>query len=301
MIRPVRLMSDTFSTFHPLINFIFYICAIVFGMVFFHPAYLAASLLCAAAYLITLRRGRALRLLAGLIPVFLILTALNPLFNTLGETVLFTCFGRPYTREALFYGAAVAAMFCGMLVWFAAYHDTMTSDKFLYLFGRLAPSVSLILTMVLRFIPNYRRKAAQIEGARRCIGKGAVGGKRVAVENGAATLSALTGWALEGGVITADSMRSRGFGTGSRTAYSTYRFARRDGVLVAVLLALAAVVVICAVRGGTRAAYTPVFFAADLRQPWCGTGVAAYTCFLLLPTLINIVEDIKWHILRSGI
>jgi len=295
-------MRNTFSTYHPLINFIFFICAIVFGMVFIHPAFLAASLLCSAFFLCTIRGRRAGRFLAGLIPVFLVLTILNPLFNTLGETVLFTYFSRPYTLEALCYGAAIAAMFCTMFIWFAAYNDSMTSDKFLYLFGRLAPSMSLILTMVLRLIPNYRRKTIQIEGARRCIGKGMAGGdRRTAVENGATILSSLTGWALEGGIITADSMRCRGFGTGHRTAWSTYRFARRDAILTLLLVLLAAVVILSATHGGTRAAFTPLYDVASLRQPWCAAGSIAYTCFLLIPTVLNIAEDIKWHILRSGI
>lgn len=43
-----------------------------------------------------------------LLPMFLALTVVNPLFNTYGERVLFHVFGRPYTVEALLYGAAIA-------------------------------------------------------------------------------------------------------------------------------------------------------------------------------------------------
>ena len=77
---------------------------------------------------------------------------------------------------------ANAAMFVSVMVWFASYNEIMTSDKFLYIFGRVVPSVSMILTMVLRFVPNYTRKAKQIANARKCIGKaGDEGGKK---ENG---------------------------------------------------------------------------------------------------------------------
>lgn len=36
---------------------------------------------------------------------------INPLFNTQGETLLFFLFGRPYTLEALWYGADLSAIF----------------------------------------------------------------------------------------------------------------------------------------------------------------------------------------------
>ena len=52
-------------------------------------------------------------MLLGLLPMFLILTTINPLFNTYGAHILFSVFGRPYTLEALLYGAAIASVFCG--------------------------------------------------------------------------------------------------------------------------------------------------------------------------------------------
>lgn len=58
-----------------------------------------------------------------------------------------------------------------MMLWFASFHLVMTSDKFTYLFGRAIPALSLVLTMVLRLVPSYRRKADALMTARACIGK----------------------------------------------------------------------------------------------------------------------------------
>ena len=69
-------------------------------------------------------------------------TAVNPLFNTYGATLLFTYFDRPYTLEALYYGAALAAVFVHMLLWFGCYNAVLTSDKFTSLFGNLIPALS---------------------------------------------------------------------------------------------------------------------------------------------------------------
>ena len=112
-------------------------------------------------------------MILGLLPMFLILTAINPLFNTYGAHILFSVFGRPYTLEALLYGAAIASVFVVMMLWFGCYNAVMTSDKFTSLFGNLIPALSLLLVMVLRLIPNFIRKTKQIIGARKSIGKGA--------------------------------------------------------------------------------------------------------------------------------
>ena len=96
----------------------------------------------------------------------------------------------------------------------------MTSDKFTMLFGNLVPALSLLLVMVLRLIPGYFRKMRQITGSRESIGKGSRTDTYAhRLTEGATVLSAMTSWALESGVTTADSMRGRGYGTARRTDF----------------------------------------------------------------------------------
>ena len=213
---------DTFSTYNPIINFTFYIGAVVFGVFFVHPAFLACAVVLSSAYYLSIKGTAGVKFLLCMIPVFIMLSVLNPLVNITGETVMFTwAGGRPYTLEALIYGAALGAMFVSVIIWFATYSIVMTSDKFIYIFGRLIPSLSLILTMVLRLVLDYQRKLHQIAGARSCIGKGTSDGtKKERAESGLTVISALTTWAFEGGITTADSMRSRGYGSGKRTSFS---------------------------------------------------------------------------------
>ena len=85
----------------------------------------------------------------------------------------------------------------------------------------------MLFRSVLRMIPAFTRKARQIILARRAIGKGAEEKLTEKAKNGAAILSALTDWALEGSIITADSMRSRGYGTGKRTNFQIYSMTSR--------------------------------------------------------------------------
>lgn len=283
-----------------MVNFIFYIGALVMGMCFIHPAFLICSFVLSMTYYGTVKRG-AFKYMAGMSGLFAALSIFNPLFNTYGETILFTYLnGRPYTLEALYYGIALAAMFVTIITWFATYHHVMTSDKFLYCFGRFAPSVSLILMMVLRMVPQFQKKSMQIGGARRCIGKSIENGTYYEkAEHGMVIVSALTSWALEGGVILADSMRSRGFGTGIRTSFSIYHMRRTDKRLLVIMSSFILIIIICALQGGMETTYTPQMHVAN--GVWTILGTICYLLFLSIPTAMNIMEELTWRILRSKI
>ncbi len=298
--------TDVFSRAHPAVSFAFFLLVLLLTMVLMHPMYLLLSLLGAAAYLVALRGRQGLRLAAAAIPVFLVLTVLSPLLSPLldpqGGRVLLTVWGGRYiTVELVCYGAALAAMFTAVLLWFFCYSHVMTSDKFTALFAPLLPVVSLMLMMVLRLVPAYGRKARQISAARRCVGLGAGGTKRDRLRGSAATLAALTAWALESGIITADSMRCRGYGAARRTNFRRYRFSLSDGVVLTVLLGLAALVAAGMAAGYTRATYVPAIYLAGSNTPLGAAALIAWGVLLFLPTLLYLWEDLTWRILRSTI
>jgi len=296
------MTKDAFSKYHPLTNFLFFAGAIAFGVLIQHPAYIAAGLLTGSIYYLLLNGRKGIRFFLAMVPLFLLLTFINPLFNTRGDTELFRIFGRRYTWEALLYGAAVAGVFVNMLIWFGCYNKVLTSDKFTSLFGSLIPSISLLLVMVLRMVPNLMRKAAQIAGARRSIGKGIAesASAKEKLLSGGAVLGALTGWALEGGIVTGDSMRSRGYGSAKRTSFMIYRFAGADLALLGALLALAVTTVLFSLGGSAAAAYTPTLSIAPVTGKNI-IGLAAYAVYLLIPTLLRGKEALQWHISISKI
>lgn len=296
------MTNDAFSKFHPAVNFAFFIGAIAFGVVFQHPAYLVAALIGAGAYYLLLNGRKGLKMLFLMLPLFVFITVINPVFNTYGERVLFKLFGRTYTFEALCYGASAAAMLLVMLLWFGCYNAVMTSDKFWGLFGGVAPSISLLLVMVLRMVPNLFRKAKQLAGARKSVGKGSAegAGKKARLEDGLLVLGALTSWAFEGGVVTSDSMRARGFGSGKRSSFNIYRFTMADTVCLILMIVLAALVTVFAVRGAAHVEYTPVMDITPVSGEYI-IGLLAYCAYVFLPAVLRIREDLKWHSLRSGI
>ena len=114
-------------------------------------------------------------------------------------------------------------------------------------------------------------------------------------------LSTLTSWALEGSVITADSMRSRGYGCGKRTTFSIYRFENRDKVLLAVMILLAFLVVFCGIHDAASVTYTPQLSIQSWQNSYTKAGLMAYIAFLAIPSAVNIWEEERWLNLKSKI
>ncbi len=286
---------DSFSQYHPLVNFLFFAGAIGFAVVIQHPLYLAVGFVAGAVYYLMLHGRKGLNMLWMLIPMFLIISAINPLFNLGGAHPLFYLFGRPYTFESLCYGMVIAAMFMSMMAWFGCYNAVLTSDKFTSLFGNLIPALSLLMVMILRMIPNFIRKAGQIIGCRRSIGKGvsAENSFKEKAVDGLTILSSLTDWALEGSVITGDSMRARGYGTARRTSFQIYRMTARDWVLLVLEVLLFLLVLLFA--------NVSVELVPEIMISAPNWAFVPYCIFFLIPIALQIKENITWHISISRI
>ena len=123
-------MTDSFSALHPALTFCYFAAVLLLTMFVLHPVFLALSLLGALGYCAQLRGWRSLwRTLGRLVPFLVLMAALNALFNHAGVTMLFYLpNGNPVTREALCYGAAAAAMFAAVILWFQCCSAVMTAE-----------------------------------------------------------------------------------------------------------------------------------------------------------------------------
>ena len=295
-------MSDTFSTYHPIINFCLFVCVMGIGMFSLHPVFLAISILSGVLYCLRLKGRRCVRFLLGMLPVFLVTSVINPLFSHQGMTLLFYLKdGNPVTLESILYGMAMGAMLVSMLVWFSCFNEVMTSDKIVYLFGKSIPAVSLVLSMVLRFVPKFQSQIRKVSDAQKCIGRDVSdGGTAQKARHGLKILSIMASWALENSVETADSMKSRGYGLRGRTNFSIYRFDTRDKTLLGVILGIFAYLVLCIGLGKVKTLYYPLL-EVNPCTGWSLLAYIAYGMLALLPVTVDILEDIKWHYLRSEI
>lgn len=293
---------DAFSGYHPAVNFLYFGLVLVFTMWFMHPVCLAVSLASALCYAIYLKGSGAVRFsVRVLVPVMAVAAIVNPAFNHEGGTVLtYLPTGNPLTLESILYGLAAAVLLCAVITWFSCYTEVMTSDKFVYLFGRVIPALSLVLSMTLRFVPKFKAQLRTVSEAQQCVGRNVSDGSvPQRVKNAVTILSIMVTWALENAIETADSMRSRGYGLPGRSAFSIYRFDSRDKT-AALWLAACGLYVLCGgLTGGVAWRYYPTVSGVMLGV----FPVSFFVTYLLLcltPVLLNVWEDRKWAKLRSA-
>jgi len=292
---------DAFSGFHPFVNLLYFVAVIGFAMFFTHPVCLALSLFCAFTYSVYINGRRALRFtLLFMLPMLLLTALLNPMFSHQGGTILaYLPNGNPLTLESILFGISAAVMLITVILWFTCFNEVMTSDKFVYLFGRIIPALSLILAMALRFVPRFRVQIKVISNAQKCIGRGMANGNILRkIKNGIKIMSILVTWALENAIESADSMKGRGYGLPGRTAFSIFRFDRRDACALMYILACAAVVIAGAAMGAYHFRYYPT-----IRGQWTGVWTivvfSAYFALGAFPLIINIKEDMVWKRINS--
>lgn len=299
-------MGDAFSRCHPILNFFYFVVVIGFTMFVQHPVFLVISFLGAASYAVWLNGlGHTLKINGLLtLPGLLIVALINPLFCHYGVTqlVYIKKSGNWVTLEALVYGLVLGCVLFIVIQWFSCYNKVMTSDKFVYLFGKIIPALSLILSMALRFVPHFGAQLKIIRNGQKCVGMDVKnGGLLKKAQYGLNIMSILITWALENAIETADSMKSRGYGLHGRTAFSIYRFDRRDKALGAVMLTLFGVFAYGCKNGAVFAQYNPRILLAGFtvqgqNAPIAGRpGVAAATylafaAFCFVPLLLGIVE-----------
>ena len=291
---------DAFDRCHPAINFLYFALVLVFTMVFLHPVSLVISLGTALAYLTALKGMESIKNgMKLLVPMMLMAAILNPAFNHEGVTILtYLPSGNPLTLESILRGLAGAVMLAAVITWFQCYSAVMTSDKFVYLFGRVIPALSLVLSMTLRFIPKFKAQLRVVTQAQRCVGRDVSQGSiPQRVRTGITILSILITWSLENAIETADSMKSRGYGLPGRTAFSIYRFDKRDKALLVWLLALGGYILVGWLTGAVAWQYAPILKGAVGLFPM--TFQLAYLALCLTPILLKRKEDRAWKQLQT--
>lgn len=292
--------KDAFSGFHPAVNLAFFVAALVVTMFVRQPIYLAISLLSGCAYLLYLQGGRGmLRQIGYLLPLLVMMAVLNPLFNHEGVTILwYLPNDNPVTLEAICYGLASAAMMGASVVWFNCCNQVFTSDKIIYLFGRVIPSMSLLISMTLRFVPRFKNYLLNVLQVQKAMHQPC--NKKEKLQQALSAFSATVSWAMEQSIISADSMKSRGFGTAGRTAFSIYRFEKRDATALSLLALLWLGAVLPFATQAMQWNYYPRLSGAL----WGSIQFLAYLCYsamCCMPLFIDLMEDHKWNYLRSKI
>ena len=297
------MQNNEFKTYHPIVNFTYFLFVIGFSCVFMNPVALFISLVSSFIYSVMLKGKKTIKKnLIYMLPMTILIALINPLFNHQGVTILYYLpSGNPMTLESVIYGILVSVMIFSVICWFSCYNEIMTSDKFIYLFGKIIPSLSLVFSMTLRFVPRFTEHLKVVINAQKCLGKDISSGNIIKrARNLISILSIMITWALENSIDTADSMKSRGYGDPNRTSFSIYTFNKRNTLSLLFILILGIYVLI----GGFFGGFDFIYFPSIKMTSFSFYSISCYISYTLLciyPITINVKEEIRWKYLMQKI
>lgn len=247
------MKPTAFDSLHPAIALGYFTVALVLAMAAPHPLLLALSLAAALVCGVWLRgAGAVAKSLGWQLPLMLIIVAVNPLFSSTGTTELFRIGTQAVYAEGYANALTMAALLLCVMQWFSNANAVLGSDKVMGALGSVLPTISLMVSMIMRLIPRFVKRGRTINSAlaactaARPCGSAIATGTAAQAGNNTATPTSnpseanstqqpansrsakrlnrirfadqlrvsttLMGWSMEDSLESADSMRCRGWG-----------------------------------------------------------------------------------------
>lgn len=280
------------SSLHPGVQAAFYLAVCVLTMSAFHPVLIAISFVAGIACSM-LQRGvrETFSYFAWQLPLVLLICAANPLFSASGLTELFRVGVVVVYAESLAYGACMGLLFVSTLLWLGCAFRVLTFDKIMELTGNAVPTVTLMLSMTGRLVPELVRRGKAVSDVQEaCTAAHADAGRKNRLKR-TRLMSVLVGWSLEDSLETSDTMRARGWSRyRKRSVYRRRAFRRRDAVALCAVAALAVLDAVIAVQTVSSFSFYPTTtpLAFDPRY-------ILYALLFVLPSLVTLWEAWKWR------
>lgn len=289
------------ATFHPFVLFLHYVLVIAITMFMLHPLILLFSLLGSLLFFFMLAPSQQFFKDIGFyIVVFLLIAITNPLFVHKGETILFFLNDNPVTLEAIIYGFVIATMLVAVIFWSKSYSELMTTDKLLYLFGKIIPKLALVLSMAFSFIPLFKLQIKKVHEAQKTLGLYTSNSFTERILSGIRVFNSMLTWSLENSIQRADAMKARGYGLPKRTSFSLFKIETRDMTVIVTLAAMFLLIIFAQVKQYFTFYYYPVISELTTVKSHVFYFVIVFL-LMILPFIIEFKENIQWTLLKRKI
>lgn len=255
-----KLMSKTIrcSEFHPVVNFCYILGMILITMSNMNPVIIAVSFISSFLYMIYIDGAAHIKRIAFIsIPILLFSVIIMPLFYHNGVTPLFYVNDMQVTLEAVVYGISMTFLLLAVMQLFFIWNKWISSEKFLYLFGKISPSISLVLSMVFRMVPLMIKRWHDIHDAQKGMGCTTVNSIIGRMRQFVKEISILISWCLENSIDTSVSMESRGYGIGKRTSFHRFRWHIYDIITIVTIIPIIILIFVSILNGGFMVNFFP--------------------------------------------
>lgn len=283
-----------FDQYHPFINLLFFASVIVFTILFNHPVFVVLSYICSFIYSIKLNGKRGLIFNLCLVVLIVAYPFIYSSYNHFGVTELTTNFiDNRITLESIVYGTVLSIIIASVIMWSSCVNTVFSSDKTVYLFGRISHNLSLYLAIFLRTVPQVKDEFRKVSDARQCIGKGySYGNIFTRVKNTSDVISIVTTWTIENFMEKTQSMKNRGYILKGKTTFSIYRFDNRDRSFIIVMFFLLTMIAVGIILEQTTVLYDPQIIITGITFS-STVFYISYVLFSLLPFFVQIINEAK--------
>lgn len=290
-----------FEKTHPFVLMCYFLLVLIMSMFIANPVIHILSLVGGIAFCSTFTTLKEKLSDVGFyVALAILITITNPIFSHNGETPLFFMNGNPITLEAFLYGGDMAVMLVAVMLWCKSCNRVMTSDKFVFLFGRIMPKLSIVMSIALRLIPLIKRQSHKINRSQKAMGIYSSESYTDRLLSAMGNMSVLTGWSMENAINTSNSMKARGYGLKGHTSYNQYRFKLKDISILCIIAVVVGFVIYGSVAGYTSFSFYPYITEINATT----TALAIYFAFgilVLIPFFVEMEENIRWIYYRSRI
>ncbi|MBE6050746.1 MAG: energy-coupling factor transporter transmembrane protein EcfT [Clostridium sp.] len=285
-----------FDSYHPMINLIYFISIIIFTIKFNHPIFILIAYLSSFVYSVKLKGIKTLIFNLCLIPLVLLYAAWYSYYNHFGITSLsVNIIGNNITLESIMFGLARGMIIATIIMIFTCIFEIFSSDKLVYILGRISPKGSLYLSILFRAIPRIKEVTRRINIAQSGIGRGLNQGNILRrFINRIRICSIVVTWIIDNFIESVRSMKSRGYSLKGRTAFSIYRFDNRDRSFIITIFMCLTIILMATAFNQTSIYYNPRIVINRI-TPASYIFYLTYAFFFLLPMVLQIKGELKFR------
>lgn len=281
---------------HPAVYALYYIVLMLFAFLFNNPYYLLSFLTCIIVLVVLQGINDEFKdTIKIFIPMALLIIVLNPLTTKVGSTRLYIWGNQFITLEAVTYGILMSISFFIILLLFASYNRAVSYQEMLYVFSKRFPNISMIIVMALRFIPLLSYRLTEVNKIFKFGNpKNASKTRMNQIKDTATEMARVCSWSLEESIMTARSMKARGYGITDRTSYLSYEFRKVDKIFLITVMGTVTVSVLGLAFGYGRITIYPTLNFSFSQNP---INIYYISFLILLMPLIclELKERVAWQ------
>jgi ABC-type cobalt transport system, permease component CbiQ and related transporters len=291
------------TVIHPAVYVLYYFILIIFAFLYNDPYYLVSFLICISVLIALQGISQEFKgLIKFFIPMSILIIILNPLTSHVGTTQIYITGNFSITLEALIYGILMSTSLLIILLVFTSYNRAVSYQEMLYLFSKRFPHISMVIIMALRFVPllSYRlsevNKVFKFNQKRTRSGEGE--SRTDKIKKIANKLAVVVSWSMEESMLTAKSMKARGYGIKKRTSYLSYKFRKIDYLFISLILITTITSIFGLLQGyGRIEVYPTITF--NISENFLSIYYLTFLILLIPMIYMELRERMVWYEFRT--